>query len=229
MAHPENLWIELCEEFFSLLAWLRVQENWGAFETVRQKILDRLAGIEGESRRRGLPPDDWREVKFALTALVDETIMSSAWPEKGGWEKRMLQDEYFDTTNAGEEFFDRLEQLRRIEIKKPELVEVYYWCLLLGFEGKYGSRQELQPLRADLKNELGLAAHSLSQPLSPRAVDAARVSAPLPRPAPARSWLPAGIVWAACLSGALIYFTILENRLGAAAEEVKTQLEHRLK
>ena len=38
---------------------------------------------------------------------------------------------------AGERFFERLDKVRRAGEGKAELLEIYYLCMALGFEGKY--------------------------------------------------------------------------------------------
>lgn len=77
---------------------------------------------------------DFELAKFALCAWVDETVLSSDWPEKGKWAKEQLQRNHFQTTEAGEEFFDRLNGLG---LHQTEVREVYYLCLVMGFSGRY--------------------------------------------------------------------------------------------
>jgi type VI secretion system protein ImpK len=78
-----------------------------------------------------------REVKYALAAFVDETILSTNLPLREEWEKFPLQLEYFGEQLAGIKFFEHLDDLlNRIE-READVVEVYYVCLLLGFKGKY--------------------------------------------------------------------------------------------
>ena len=211
---------ELCSNFFSIILWIRTQSELGAPENLRQKILALFAKMETEGAKRGIPPADLHDAKFALTALLDETIMGSPWPGKSGWEKRMLQDEIFNTTNAGEEFFTRLDQLRRAERKATELLEVFHWCLLLGFEGRYDDRQALELLIRELKQELETTNATLGQALSP-GWKPDRPATPVRR----SSWRPALIISVACAAGSLLYFLILEYRLNAYAESTKASFE----
>jgi type VI secretion system protein ImpK len=78
-----------------------------------------------------------KEVKFALAAFVDETVMSTNLPLREEWEKYPLQLEYFGEQLAGIKFFERLEELVKHIDTEADVVEVYYMCLLLGFKGKY--------------------------------------------------------------------------------------------
>ena len=69
-----------------------------------------------------------------IWAWVDEIILSSAWDQKGKWQREQLQRIFYNTTEAGEEVFERLNSLG---LHQREMREVYYLCLALGFKGRY--------------------------------------------------------------------------------------------
>ncbi len=82
--------------------------------------------------------DVWEQGFFPVCALIDEFILVSEWKNKDKWAKYRLQIAYFNTTNAGEEFFERLNSLDN----SSEVREVYAYCLALGFKGKYFRRSD---------------------------------------------------------------------------------------
>jgi len=82
----------------------------------------------------GLTGKELKEGFFAVCAWIDETILCSQWSEKDKWQHIQLQRTYFNTTNAGEEFFLRL---ARLDKKEKDAWEVYEFCLALGFKGRY--------------------------------------------------------------------------------------------
>ena len=75
--------------------------------------------------------------KFALAAFVDEAILSNNFSLRSEWERNPLQLEYFGENNAGNVFFDKLESMLQSIDVTQDAVEVYYYCLLLGFKGRY--------------------------------------------------------------------------------------------
>lgn len=85
-----------------------------------------------------------KQVKFALAAFVDETVLTANFPLREEWEKYPLQLEYFSDHLAGVKFFDRLEELLKNVEAEANVVEVYYLCLLLGFKGKHSVYMEEQ-------------------------------------------------------------------------------------
>lgn len=76
--------------------------------------------------------------KFGLAAFVDETVLTADFPLRIEWEKNPLQLKFFGEQLAGNKFFDKLDSmLSQIEVTQ-DAVEIYYYCMLLGFKGKYG-------------------------------------------------------------------------------------------
>jgi type VI secretion system protein ImpK len=92
-----------------------------------------------------------RDVKFALAALVDETVLNANSPLREEWEKFPLQLEYFGEHLAGVKFFEKLDELLKAIKTEANVVEVYYLCLLLGYKGKYKVYMEDQ-LQELIKN-----------------------------------------------------------------------------
>lgn len=78
-----------------------------------------------------------QDCKYAFCALLDEIILNSEFEIRDEWERNPLQLRLFGEHLAGEGFFDRLENLRLDPQKHIETLEVFYTCLLLGFQGKY--------------------------------------------------------------------------------------------
>ena len=78
--------------------------------------------------------EDYDLARFAVIAWVDETILNSSWNEKDKWQREQLQRVYYQTTDAGEIFFDRLNS---IGPHQRDVREVYYLCLAMGFKGRY--------------------------------------------------------------------------------------------
>ena len=87
---------------------------------------------------------------FPVVAFVDELFLTSDWTLKKDWQLKPLQRFYFNTTNAGSEFYDRLSVLNKFGPDK-DVREVYALCMGLGFRGKYfrgEDRQHYEDIKA---------------------------------------------------------------------------------
>src|SRR5688572_19067884 len=108
-------------------------------DSFRRRIKSALQEIEQVAIAGGYDGHDIRDTHFAVVALLDSVVLRSNDPIWKDWERRLLQEELFDKTDAGVVFFDKLEQfqLRRDSEQLANILEVYLFCLLLGFEGRY--------------------------------------------------------------------------------------------
>jgi type VI secretion system protein ImpK len=105
-----------------------------AYTQVKADIT-RLLGESEECVRKGLvPQEEYDQARFAVCAWVDEAILNSSWKDKAQWQKEQLQRIYYRTTDAGEEFFERLNS---VGFQQRAVREVYYLCLALGFMGRH--------------------------------------------------------------------------------------------
>ena len=91
---------------------------------------------------------------FAICAWTDETILNMSAEDSSGlsseWKNYLLQTRYFNTLNAGYEFFEKLNSLEVvidcsakaniagfIGSQHDSVREIYFFCLALGYRGRY--------------------------------------------------------------------------------------------
>jgi type VI secretion system protein ImpK len=103
---------------------------------LRQRLIGSLDRMVSDGRRLGIADADLAEARYALVAFIDEQVMRSEWAGRSEWMSRPLQLELYRENTAGENFFVRLKALLRSG-ERPVAVEIYYLCLLLGFNGAY--------------------------------------------------------------------------------------------
>jgi type VI secretion system protein ImpK len=85
---------------------------------------------------KGLSENQAISALFPIVSYVDEMILTSNWCNKSKWQQNSLQRHYFDTTNAGRDFFERLNKLNR-EGEDRSIREVFLLCLGLGYKGQF--------------------------------------------------------------------------------------------
>lgn len=126
-------------------------------ESFRARMKQALREIGSTAARKGYSAEDVQEANFAVVAFLDETVLTVD-ASATQWARKTLGEELFDQRSAGELFFKRLETLRanRDSQSLAEVLEVYYLCLLLGYEGKFagGARAELQLLMTNLRERI---------------------------------------------------------------------------
>ncbi|HLL02574.1 MAG TPA: DotU family type IV/VI secretion system protein [Myxococcaceae bacterium] len=120
----------------------------------------RLRGVVEEVLRRaavlGFSHQDAQDMGYALVALLDELVLNKPEPYRQFWMSNLLQLHYFNETIAGDSFFNRLATVRK-DPHRVEVLQVYYLCLLFGFQGRYrirGGELELMTLRDAVQKDL---------------------------------------------------------------------------
>jgi len=104
--------------------------------------------LERQSLDAGLEGGDfaveiYRRAQYAMAALADEVFLTLEWAGRDAWREHLLEAKFFATHRAGEEMFERIEDLLRDKDSLyAELGRVYLMVLALGFQGKYRGRPE---------------------------------------------------------------------------------------
>lgn len=104
------------------------------YEKVKADISRLLTQSEECLKNNLFSREDYDQARFMICAWIDEVILGSSWNHKSLWQREQLQRLYYNTTDAGEEVFERLNS---IGLHQREVREVYYLCLALGFTGRY--------------------------------------------------------------------------------------------
>ena len=139
-------------------------------ELLHQRLRGFVDALLDRGPREGYQERDVRDMAYALVALADEMAQGMSENVRRYWTANLLQLRYFNENVAGDGFFTRLEAARR-DARRIEVLEVYYLCLLLGFQGKYairGGEIELLNLIDALRGELAQAL-DIPDELSPSA------------------------------------------------------------
>jgi type VI secretion system protein ImpK len=129
----------LSDFFMPVIAYMlyflkTVDRQQPSYDQVKADVSRLLAQAEEAVRKGLVSPEDFEAGRFAVCAWIDEAILNSNWPQKQQWQREQLQRLYYQTTEAGEEFFERLNALG---LHQREVREVYYLCLALGFMGRF--------------------------------------------------------------------------------------------
>ena len=131
--------MHLTDCFMELMAYVTyfaktVAVKQPAYEQVKADVLRLLTKSEECVNRGWFPQEEYDQARFMICAWVDESILASSWQHRGHWQREQLQRLYYNTTEAGEEVFERL---NAIAFQQRDVRELYYLCLSLGFKGRF--------------------------------------------------------------------------------------------
>jgi type VI secretion system protein ImpK len=187
---------------------------------LRARLREQLSAFERAARAAQVPAARLAAARLALCALIDDAALATPWGRH--WGDRGLLAEVEGEGASADRFFALLDEAAQQPAANRELLEFFYICLALGFEGRYrggeGGRQALAQLRARiyglLAPELPAAPATLSVRWRGAGVRARRVPGAL-------------ALWAAVAACTLVlagvYFG-LRVSLGASSDPVASEL-----
>lgn len=120
---------------------------------LRARLREQIDAFERNARAAQVPDEQFRHARFALCALLDDSAQATPWGREWSGSRSFLA-ELHDEHAGGERFFVLLEKLSANPSANADLLEFFYVCLALGFEGRYrggeGGRQALAQARTRL-------------------------------------------------------------------------------
>jgi len=155
-SHAKGSLVDMLHDGFYLLLLLKNRYVPGDATQFAAQVRRLLDSFERAARQKNVSVDDIYAAKYAFCAAVDETILSIDSPIRDEWERSPLQLILFGDQLAGEHFYSELETVRHRGAASVETLEVFYMCLLTGFQGKYmlESKEKLNYLIATLDKEI---------------------------------------------------------------------------
>ena len=205
-----------------LCAQLKNSSSHPDVEGLRQRVLREIDAFERRVTPLGLAPRAIKASKYALCATIDDIVLNTPWGSRSVWTTRSMVGSLFSETWGGDRFFDLLAQLKKDPGVNVDLLELLYYCMSLGFEGRFriASRgaSELSVLREDVYRLIRAARGEFERDISPhwRGVAAARKLL--------RSIVPAWVVGAAGVALLLLLYAGLLFALNGRSDVVFDEL-----
>ncbi len=105
-------------------------------EGLRDRVVRELKSFEASASATGLPRELVRTAHYALSATIDDLVLSTPWGGQSSWSKRSMVSTFHNEVVGGERFYEILNQLHKNPGRSADVLELMYICLALGFEGR---------------------------------------------------------------------------------------------
>jgi len=191
-------------------------------ESVRRQCMQEIRAFEDRVRQANVPSEDVLAARYALCTVIDEAVLNTPWGAQSGWAGQSLLVTFHREAQGGEKFFQILERLLTEPQRYLGLLELYYDCLAVGFEGRYRlddrGAQRLADIRRDLYQRIERVRGPFEPDLSPhwKGVEDRRNAV-------VRS-LPLWVVVVACLAVLIVSWIWLDSRLNTRAAPINATL-----
>lgn len=122
--------------------------------SLREFLIGKIHEFERKARELGVPPETIVGARYCLCTLVDESAAQTPWGGSGVWSRHSLLVTFHNETWGGEKFFQLLSKLAQNPQQYRDLLELMYYCISLGLEGRFrvvdNGRSQLETLRQRL-------------------------------------------------------------------------------
>lgn len=185
-------------------------------ETLRARLLDGLINGRDATVARGVPLARADAAAWAVAALLDDLALNTPWGGASAWPRQPLVSTLYGDVDAGTRFFERLEELERHPGREPEMLQLYVFCLELGFRGKY--RVPGRAGASSLAAVRSAAARLLRDPEAATAPLSPNWQGVVAADAPRRIAVPAWVLFAAAAAACAGLYLLLSLRLAGQAD-----------
>ncbi|MEB6221995.1 DotU family type VI secretion system protein [Pantoea anthophila] len=179
---------------------------------LRQQLIDQIRRFELSCQQSGLGYEVIIGARYCLCTALDEAAALTPWGSRGVWTSNGLLVTFHNETWGGEKFFQLLAKLSQNPRRHILMLELIYFCLVLGFEGRYrvldNGRSQLETIKQRLLQMIKSVRGSYAAALSPHPTD---------QPVLRKLWRPMIPLWAcAAVAGlaACLFYIVLNWRLG---------------
>ncbi|MCQ4167288.1 DotU family type VI secretion system protein [Tahibacter harae] len=139
-------------------------------ERLRNYLADEIRRFDANAKAQGVPAEHIVAARYCLCTVLDEAAAQTPWGGSGAWSKNSLLVTFHNETWGGEKFFQLLAKLAQSPSQHLDVLELMYYCIALGFEGRYrivsNGQSQLENLKrrlADIiKNGRGVPDRALS-------------------------------------------------------------------
>lgn len=163
----------LTEACGNVLLWLTAFRRNSATSKLAPKELQEALERELDAARERCEADLrlrplFERVHYPLVAMIDQAVLTSAWPHKAVWQVNLLETRRFRTAEAGKRFYSVVEEvLADPRDEAREVAELLFTCMGLGFQGRLiGERKEFERQRRLLFDKARLPPLA-SEPIAP--------------------------------------------------------------
>ncbi|MVW70260.1 DotU family type VI secretion system protein [Bordetella sp. 15P40C-2] len=166
-----NPLVAAANPLLDLIPQIRATTSHPSPAMLREHLLDEIRQFELRAQQAGIPNETILGARYCLCTALDEAAALTPWGGNGVWSAHSLLVTFHNETWGGEKFFQLLAKLSQNPSQHLDLLELLYYCLVLGFEGRYrvldNGRSQLETLRQRLLRILRSARGEYPRALSP--------------------------------------------------------------
>ncbi len=141
---------------FALITQLRNTASHDDPAGLRTVIINEIKRFDQQALQAGCLAEQVQTARYALCSLIDEVVLNTPWGGNSIWTTQGMLITFHKEAWGGEKFFQVLDKILPQPGSYYNLLEFFYYCLSLGFEGKFKIQDQGQNKLYDIRENLYL-------------------------------------------------------------------------
>lgn len=159
MSEPfKSALLEAANPLLSIIPQIRYSQNHPNPRQLRLRLIDEIRQFELRAQQAGMSNETILGARYCLCTALDEAAALTPWGGNGAWSANSLLVTFHNEAWGGEKFFHLLARLSQNPAMYKDLLVLLYYCLALGFEGRYrvsdNGQAQLQTIKQRLLQSL---------------------------------------------------------------------------
>lgn len=162
--------IALANPILNLVYQIRTLVHNADPDRLKTYLAEEIRRFDSAAKAQGIPAEHSVAARYCLCTVLDEAAAQTPWGGSGAWSKNSLLVTFHNETWGGEKFFQLLAKLAQTPSQYIDVLELMYYCIALGFEGRYrivsNGQSQLENLKRRLADIIKTARGVPDRPLS---------------------------------------------------------------
>lgn len=150
-----NPLVSAASSIFSILAQCQSLREQSDLNTLQQEFIHEILSFESVAQSLNQYQEKTLLAsRFALCALIDEHIQQALGDHRDLWQPFLLLKRFHGTEWGGQQFYILLDRAMCDASGYIDMLELYYLCLSLGYQGKFQNNDQGYLIRENIINKL---------------------------------------------------------------------------
>ena len=162
--------LEAANPLLSIIPKIRSSQSHPNPRQLRLRLIDEIRQFELRAQQAGISNETILGARYCLCTALDEAAALTPWGGGGAWSANSLLVTFHNEAWGGEKFFHLLARLSQNPAVYRDLLLLLYYCLALGFEGRYrvtdNGQSQLQTIKQRVLHSIRSASATYPSPLS---------------------------------------------------------------
>ncbi|WP_157831983.1 type IVB secretion system protein IcmH/DotU [Thalassospira marina] len=136
-AKGKNRLLEAAVPLLGLSVRIRNLHDFNDIEALHSRLVNEIPVFQQDLEKMEYDEATVLAARYILCATLDEAVLSQVWGAESLWPERPMLSIFHNETWGGEKVFAILDRVMDEAHRFLDLLELLYYCIALGFEGKY--------------------------------------------------------------------------------------------